>query len=104
MPVGLLELLPESLYRLFGQLAAHLAAEPVILFQRERVEVCHFNLHVWMQPAEIESRRLRIFAFAGPADRLDRCSGDFGARLHRLEDGDQYARVAEQQHLLRMPE
>lgn len=104
MAVGLLELLPESLYRLFGQVAAHLAAEPIILFQRERVEVCHFNLHVRMQPAEIESRRLCVFAFAGPADRLDGGSGDFGTRLHRLEDGDQYARMAEQQHLFRMPE
>ena len=46
-----------------------------------------------MQPTEIESRRLRIFSFAGPADRLDGCSGDFGARLHRLEDGDQIGRA-----------
>ena len=104
MPVGQLELLPESLYLLLGQITAYLAAKLVILLQTKRIEVCHFNLHVRMQPTEIESRRLRIFSFAGPADRLDGCSGDFGARLHRLEDGDQYARVAEQQHLFRMPE
>ena len=96
MAVGLLELLPESLYLLQGHIAANLAAELVILLQPQRIEVYHFNLHVRMQPSEIESRRLRIFAFAGPANRLDGCSGDFGARLHRLEDGNQYARVSEQ--------